>query len=100
MSGSLRPSQILKPGFLPSSPLARRLSAFSHLPTGRCVLPFPFSRQYRLELGATAYVNQSWLYTYSASQLTNQRQIILTLFGFPLLETTLLGCVDGVVESA
>ena len=34
------------------------------------------------------------------SQLANQRQIILRLFGFSLIETTLLGCVDGIVESA
>ena len=33
------------------------------------------------------------------SQLANQRQIILRLFGFSLIETTLLGCVDGIVES-
>ncbi|KAJ6626503.1 hypothetical protein B0H10DRAFT_523055 [Mycena sp. CBHHK59/15] len=30
--------------------------------------------------------------------LTNQRQIIVSSFGFSTLQTTLLGCVDGVVE--
>jgi hypothetical protein len=30
--------------------------------------------------------------------LTNQRQIIVASFGFTYLQTTLLGCVDGVVE--
>ena len=34
------------------------------------------------------------------SQLVNQRQIIVNQFGFSPLITTLLGCVDGVVESA
>lgn len=32
-------------------------------------------------------------------QLTNQRQIIVNEFGFSLIKTTLIGCVDGVVES-
>jgi hypothetical protein len=31
-------------------------------------------------------------------QLSNQRQIIVSSFGFSFLQTTLLGCVDGVVE--
>ncbi|KAF7363012.1 MFS general substrate transporter [Mycena venus] len=30
--------------------------------------------------------------------LTNQRQIIVSSFGFTTLQTTLLGCVDGIVE--
>lgn len=59
-----------------------------------------FSQQDHLEFGMTFSVNQLCLFTYPASQLTNQRQILLSLFGFPLFETTLLGCVDGVVESA
>lgn len=33
------------------------------------------------------------------SQLTNQRQLIVNEFGFTLFQTTLLGCVDGGVES-
>ncbi|KAG6919497.1 hypothetical protein DXG01_005086 [Tephrocybe rancida] len=32
------------------------------------------------------------------NSLTNQRQIIVSSFGFTPLQTTLLGCVDGVVE--
>ena len=32
-------------------------------------------------------------------QLSNQRQLIVKGFGFNSLQTTLLGCVDGVVES-
>jgi hypothetical protein len=32
------------------------------------------------------------------NSLTNQRQIIVASFGFTNLQTTLLGCVDGVVE--
>ncbi|PFH54129.1 hypothetical protein AMATHDRAFT_38116 [Amanita thiersii Skay4041] len=32
------------------------------------------------------------------NSLTNQRQIIVKDFGFNLIQTTLLGCVDGVVE--
>lgn len=32
-------------------------------------------------------------------QLTNQRQLILAQFGFTEIQTTLLGIVDGVVES-
>lgn len=32
-------------------------------------------------------------------QLTNQRQLIVAQFGFTEIQTTLLGCVDGVVES-
>lgn len=34
-----------------------------------------------------------------AAQLSNQRQIIVAGFGFNSLQTTLIGCVDGVVES-
>ncbi|KAF8687957.1 hypothetical protein AX14_003576 [Amanita brunnescens Koide BX004] len=32
------------------------------------------------------------------NSVTNQRQIIVNEFGFNLIQTTLLGCVDGVVE--
>ena len=32
------------------------------------------------------------------NSLTNQRQIIIASFGFTPLQTTLLGCVDGVIE--
>ncbi|KAL0950628.1 hypothetical protein HGRIS_007418 [Hohenbuehelia grisea] len=47
---------------------------------------------------------KTWLFAlFSAldnipNSLTNQRQIIVTGFGFSPLQTTLLGCVDGVVE--
>jgi hypothetical protein len=33
------------------------------------------------------------------NSLSNQRQLIVKQFGFTPLQTTLLGCVDGVVES-
>lgn len=32
------------------------------------------------------------------NSLTNQRQIIVSSFGFTALQTTLLGCVDGLIE--
>ena len=32
------------------------------------------------------------------NSLTNQRQIIVSSFGFSNLQTTLLGCVDGFIE--
>ena len=32
------------------------------------------------------------------NSLTNQRQIIVASFGFTNLQTTLLGCVDGIIE--
>lgn len=35
----------------------------------------------------------------NVSQLTNQRQLIVAQFGFNDIQTTLLGCVDGGVES-
>lgn len=47
---------------------------------------------------------KTWLFAlFSAfinvpNSLTNQRQIIVSSFGFGPLQTTLLGCVDGVVE--
>ncbi|KAJ6626492.1 hypothetical protein B0H10DRAFT_1998604, partial [Mycena sp. CBHHK59/15] len=47
---------------------------------------------------------KTWLFAlFSAldnvpNSLTNQRQIIVSSFGFSTLQTTLLGCVDGVVE--
>ncbi|KAK1231236.1 hypothetical protein PQX77_005641 [Marasmius sp. AFHP31] len=47
---------------------------------------------------------KTWLFAlFSAldnvpNSLTNQRQIIVSSFGFSNLQTTLLGCVDGVVE--
>lgn len=47
---------------------------------------------------------KTWLFAlFSAlnnvpNSLTNQRQIIVASFGFTTLQTTLLGCVDGVVE--
>lgn len=47
---------------------------------------------------------KTWLFAlFSAlgnvpNSLTNQRQIIVSSFGYTHLQTTLLGCVDGVVE--
>jgi ACS family allantoate permease-like MFS transporter len=47
---------------------------------------------------------KTWLFALFAAlgdipnSLTNQRQIIVSSFGFTPLQTTLLGCVDGVVE--
>jgi MFS transporter, ACS family, allantoate permease len=47
---------------------------------------------------------KTWLFAlFSAlnnvpNSLTNQRQIIVSSFGFTTLQTTLLGCVDGTVE--
>lgn len=47
---------------------------------------------------------KTWLFAVFAAldnvpnSLTNQRSIIVTSFGFTHLQTTLLGCVDGVVE--
>ncbi|TFK33346.1 MFS general substrate transporter [Crucibulum laeve] len=47
---------------------------------------------------------KTWLFAlFSAldnvpNSLTNQRQIIVSSFGFSNLQTTLLGCVDGVIE--
>lgn len=47
---------------------------------------------------------KTWLFslfcvlTNIPNSLSNQRQIILLSFGFNNLQTTLLGCVDGVVE--
>jgi len=49
---------------------------------------------------------KTWLFAlFSAldnipNSLTNQRQIIVSSFGFTTLQTTLLGCVDGFVEIA
>ncbi|PPQ73355.1 hypothetical protein CVT26_015447 [Gymnopilus dilepis] len=34
------------------------------------------------------------------NSLTNQRQIILNQFGFDLVQTTVIGCVDGVIETS
>lgn len=47
---------------------------------------------------------KTWLFAlFSAlnnvpNSLTNQRQIIVASFGFTPLRTTLLGCVDGIIE--
>jgi MFS transporter, ACS family, allantoate permease len=47
---------------------------------------------------------KTWLFAlFSAinnipNSLTNQRQIIVSSFGFTPLQTTLLGCVDGMIE--
>ncbi|KAH8814585.1 major facilitator superfamily domain-containing protein [Flagelloscypha sp. PMI_526] len=50
------------------------------------------------------YDPKTWLFALFAAldnipnSLTNQRSIIVTSFGFTPLQTTLLGCVDGVIE--
>ncbi|KAF9255327.1 MFS general substrate transporter [Marasmius fiardii PR-910] len=47
---------------------------------------------------------KTWLFAFFSAisnvpnSLTNQRQIIVNSFGFTVLQTTLLGCVDGVIE--
>ncbi len=47
---------------------------------------------------------KTWLFAlFSAldnipNSLTNQRSIIVSSFGFTPLQTTLLGCVDGIIE--
>jgi len=47
---------------------------------------------------------KTWLFAFFSglanifNSLSNQRQIVLKLFGFNLIQTTLLGCVDGTVE--
>ncbi|EIN07050.1 MFS general substrate transporter [Punctularia strigosozonata HHB-11173 SS5] len=47
---------------------------------------------------------KTWLFALFAAienitnSLSNQRQLIVNLFGFTPIQTTLLGCVDGVVE--
>ncbi|KAI0318837.1 major facilitator superfamily domain-containing protein [Amylostereum chailletii] len=47
---------------------------------------------------------KTWLFFFFAAianivnSLTNQRQIIVSQFGFSPINTTLIGCVDGVVE--
>lgn len=50
------------------------------------------------------YDPKTWLFAALSAidnvpnSLTNQRQIIVSSFGFSTLQTTLLGCVDGTVE--
>ncbi|KLO10428.1 MFS general substrate transporter [Schizopora paradoxa] len=50
------------------------------------------------------YDPKTWLFALFAgiaqvpNSLSNQRQIIINLFGFTPIQTTLLGCVDGLVE--
>jgi MFS transporter, ACS family, allantoate permease len=49
---------------------------------------------------------KTWLFALFAAldnvpnSLTNQNQIIVSSFGFTALQTTLLGCVNGIVEIA
>jgi MFS transporter, ACS family, allantoate permease len=49
---------------------------------------------------------KTWLFALFAAlynvsnSLTNQNQIIVSSFGFTALQTTLLGCVDGIVKIA
>ena len=42
-------------------------------------------------------LNDRWRISYH--KLTNQRQLIISQFGYNPIQTTLLGCVDGAVES-
>ena len=50
------------------------------------------------------YDPKTWLFAVLAAinniptSLSNQRQIIVSSFGFTPIETTLLGCVEGVLE--
>lgn len=52
----------------------------------------------------TVKAPKTWLLVFIAgasnivNSLTNQRQLIVSQFGFNAIQTTLLGCVDGVVE--
>lgn len=49
---------------------------------------------------------KTWLFALFAgisnimNSLSNQRQLIVKNFGFTPIQTTLIGCVDGAVESA
>ncbi|KAH8117203.1 membrane transporter [Phellopilus nigrolimitatus] len=49
---------------------------------------------------------KTWLFSLTVAicqipnSLTNQRQLIVNMFGFSTIDTTLLGCVDGVVVIA
>ncbi|PAV23520.1 MFS general substrate transporter [Pyrrhoderma noxium] len=48
---------------------------------------------------------KTWLFAFIVAlnqipnSLTNQRQLIVNMFGFSAIQTTLLGCVDGVIVS-
>ncbi|TRM58593.1 major facilitator superfamily domain-containing protein [Schizophyllum amplum] len=63
------------------------------------------NKQFKKEQMIEALLDpKTWLFAlFSAlnnipNSLTNQRSIIVTDFGFSTLQTTLLGCVDGVIE--
>ncbi|KAH9057903.1 MFS general substrate transporter [Lactarius deliciosus] len=63
------------------------------------------NKHFKMEQMVEALTDKkTWLFALFAAlddipnSLTNQRQIIVSSFGFTPLQTTLLGCVDGVVE--
>ncbi|KAF5347296.1 hypothetical protein D9756_009974 [Leucocoprinus leucothites] len=63
------------------------------------------NKQFKKDQMIEAFTDpKTWLFAlFSAldnvpNSLTNQRQIIVASFGFSLLQTTLLSCVDGVIE--
>ena len=79
-----------------SSPSSKRFPCFS---TALFTKPLPGHRFREALLDP-----KTWLFAlFSAvnnvpNSLTNQRQIIVSSFGFTALQTTLLGCVDGMIE--
>jgi len=63
------------------------------------------NKHFKLEQVYEAFMDpKTWVFAlFSAldnipNSLTNQRQIIVSSFGFTTLQTTLLGCVDGTIE--
>ncbi|KAL1746307.1 major facilitator superfamily domain-containing protein [Schizophyllum fasciatum] len=63
------------------------------------------NKQFKMEQLVEALLDpKTWLFALLAAlnnipnSLTNQRSIIVSSFGFTTLQTTLLGCVDGLVE--
>jgi len=63
------------------------------------------NKQFKYEQFIEAFLDpKTWLFALLAAlsqvpnSLNNQRQIIVSEFGFNTIDTTLLGCVDGVME--
>ncbi|TFY77932.1 hypothetical protein EWM64_g6083 [Hericium alpestre] len=60
----------------------------------------------RIRINQTGVENKTWVFAVFAAvtnlinSLTNQRQLIVNEFGFSVINTTLIGCVDGLVEIA
>lgn len=63
----------------------------------RLILSFLFNSQVPNSVGIDFEICRHGLFSISG-QITNQRQIIVNLFGFTVLQTTLLGIVDGIVS--